>query len=168
MLKEIGNKKLHSLLAITTDSMINSYIGYLPHKSLIREDVHHIVVKNNENGGAQDGWLVNHIRSSLDVKRTAQKEAFDYLVLNSYVIPKNVIQIFHHFTGKYKKNKYLDVGYFLNPEIEGFEPPSESDWNSSDWHPLQINKDNKKIEYIERLKKEGAIMHEKIRVGFGD
>ena len=79
LLKEIGNKKLHSLLAITTESMINSYIGYLPNKSLKREDVHHIVVKNNEAGGAQHGWLINHIRSSLDVKRTAQKEAYDYL-----------------------------------------------------------------------------------------
>jgi len=168
LLKEFENKKLHSLLAITTESMINSFNGYLRQTYLDRKDVLYSDIKNNNTGEAHDGWLINHIRSSLDVKRTAYKEAYDYLVSNSYVVPKNVISIFHHFTGKYKKNKYLNVGYYLNPEIEGFEPPNEAEWASSDWHPLQINKDSKKVEYIERLKNEGTIMHEKIRIGFGD
>lgn len=168
LLKEFENKKMHGVLAITTESMTNSYTGYWPHNDLKREDVHHIVVKSNEDNGAQDGWTINNIEISINVNRTTYKEAMDYLVSNSYIIPKNVIQIFHHFTGKYKKNKYLDVRYYLNPEIEGFEVPNETNWGTSEWHPLRIDNDPKKKAYIERLKEEGTIMHEKIRAGFGE
>ncbi len=169
LLKESETKKVHSILLITTESMTNNTPGYTPVEYLKRKDVHHVVVKNNESGGAHDGWLINHYLMSIDLRgRPAVEEAYNYLLLNKITIPKIMIQTFHHFTGKYQKNRYLDVGYFSNPEIEGFESPNESNWGTSEWHPLRIENDHKKKAYIERLKNEGAIMHEKIRVGFGD
>lgn len=168
LLKESETKKVHSLLYITTESMTNNASGYTPIEYLKRKDVHHVVVKNNENLGAQDGWLINHYLMAIDFKSPAAQEAYSYLLSNKITIPKIMIQTFHHFTGKYQKNRYLDVGYFSNPEIEGFESPNETNWGTSEWHPLRIDNDPKKKAYIERLKEEGAIMHEKIRAGFGD
>lgn len=169
LLKEFETKRIDSLLRITTESMANNSPGYLPHEYLKRKDVHHVVVKNNSELGAQDGWLINHFIIDLDItKSPALEEVYNYLLSNKIVIPKLQIQTFHHFTGKYQKNRYLEVAYYTNPEIEGFESPNETKWGSSEWHPLRINDDPKKKAYIERLKNEGAIMHEKIRAGFGD
>lgn len=114
----------------------------------------------------RDKWDTLGIYSFIKYKSSFR--FIDYLLSNNITIPKITIQTFHHFTGKYKKNKFLEVGYYLNPEIKGFEPLNESSWGTSDWHPLRIENDPKKKAYIERLKKDGAIMHEKIRVGFGD
>ncbi len=168
LLKESETKKVHSLLYITTESITNDSPGYTPVKYLNRKDVLHVVVKNNENLGAQDGWLINHYLMAIDFKRPAAQEAYSYLLSNKITIPKIMIQTFHHFTGKYQKNRYLEVSCYLNPEIDGFESPNETNWGTSEWHPLRIDNDPKKKAYIERLKEEGTIMHEKIRVGFGD
>jgi len=167
LLKETKRGEIHSTIVITADTLNNEYTGYKSSKYCKRINVHHVVVKNNARQRAQDCWLINHIRMSVNPKRAALKEAYNYLESNRFVLPKNMIQVFHRFTGKYKKSKFLTVSYYYNPEVEGFEPPTEANWSSSDWHPLQINKDPKKVKYIERLKKEGAIMHEKIREGFG-
>jgi len=169
LLKEFETKKVHSIMRITTESMANNSPGYLPNEYLKRKDVHHVVVKNNLEKGAQDGWLINHFIIDLNIKISPSlEEAYNYLLSNKIVIPKLQIQTFHHFTGKYKKNRYLEVAYYINPEIEGFESPNETKWGSSEWHPLRINNDPKKMAFIEKLKNEGVIMHEKIRVGFGD
>jgi hypothetical protein len=169
LLKESETKTAHSFLLISTESMTNNGPGYKPVEYFNRKDVHHVVVKNNEEFGAQDGWLINHYLMSIDLKgRPALEEAYNYLLSNKIKLPKIMIQTFHHFTGKYQKNRYLDVECYSNPEIEGFEAPNETNWGTSEWHPLRIDNDPKKKAYIERLKNEGAIMHEKIRVGFGD
>lgn len=171
LLKEFETKKVHSLLRISVESMTNNYPGYLPNKYLERKGVHHVVVKNNAEGGAHDGWLIDHSPLGISIDPNSNdrhREAYDYLLLNKITTPKFSIQTYHHFTGKYQKNKYLNVSYFIIPEGEGFETPSGSDWNTSEWHPLRIGNDPKKVAFIERLKTEGAIMHEKIRAGFGD
>lgn len=168
LLKESKTKTVHTFLLISTESMKNLSIGYQSEKFL--KDVHHIVVKNNVTGGGHDSWLINHsLLSDLHPENLpALREAFDYLRSNQITMPNIMIRTVHHFTGKYQKNKYLDVVYLLNPEIEGFESLNETNWGTSEWHPLRIDNDPQKKAYIERLKEEGAIMHEKIRVGFGD
>ena len=168
LLKETKRKEFHSGIIITTDTPMNDYNGYLASKYFKRTNLHHVVVKNNATGGAQDCWLINHIRMAVNPNRPARKEAYNYFESNHILIPKNTIEVSHRFTGKYHKSKFLEVNYYYNPEVEGFEPPTEANWSTSDWHPLQIIKYPKKVEYIERLKKEGVIMHEKVREGFGE
>ena len=133
LFKEFETNKVHSVLRITVESMTNSLIGYLPNTYLNRKDVHHVVVKNNEKGDAQNGWLINHFLVNINPKSEGGlQEAYDYFLSNKTTIPKLQINTFHHFTGKYQKNKYLDVSYFISPEIEGFETQNESSWGSSE------------------------------------
>jgi ankyrin repeat protein len=157
--------KMPSSIIITTDSPTNTYHGYTACAYCGRKDVHYIVVKNNTEGRAQDCWLINHYIMSMNASRPAVKEAYDYFLSNKITIPKVLVQSFHHFTSAHS-SKYLEVAYFSNPEVEGFEPSIDSNWSTSEWHPLRINNDPKKMAYIERLKTEGAIIHEKIRQGF--
>lgn len=161
LLKEVGYKKIHTLLVIMTDSMTNSFSGYESYPGFKSEDSYLTVVQNNEHRGAHDGLLINNcLFSNIPIVGFPFEEAKKYLLSNSYEIPKTVIQTLHHFTGKDKKYKFLTVGYFSNPEIEGFD-------SNTDWHPLRVIEDNNKVEDIERLKKEGAMWHENIRIGFG-
>lgn len=94
---------------------------------------------------------------SLNLKYAQTKEAFDYLVLNKYTVPNIMIQAFHNLT---KHGKLLQIYYYYNPEIAGFDTLSEANWKSSSWHTLKINSDQKKVKYIEQIKEESAAFHE--------
>ncbi len=167
LLKVTEGKEMEAII-VNTDTLQNEYNGYVRDKRCDRKDVLHFEVKNNNYQGAQDCWIINHIKMSVDPKHPAIQEAFDYLLLNKISVPTIAILTYHRFTGKYTNSKFMTVWHYVNPEVEGFDPPTMADWSTSDWHPLQIHKYPKKVEYIERLKKEGAIMHEKIREGFGE
>ena len=168
LLKVTESKEMEASIIITTDTWQNEYIGYNRYKPCDRTDILHVEVKNNSRGGAQDCWAINHFKTSVNPKNPAIKEAFKYLVSNKISMPTIMITTYHRFTGKHTKSKMMNMLYYVNPEAEGFDAPTMADWSTSDWHLLQINKYPKKVEYIERLKKEGAIMHEKIREGFGE
>ncbi len=133
---------------------------------LKRKNIHHSVVTNNKGREKQEGWLINHYRLSLNPKNSqAIKESYQYVIDNKLSIPTNYIQIYHRFTGN-KNSKYLEYSYFANPESAGFEPPLHSEWVASEWNPLKINNDSKKVDYIEKLKKEGGTMHKKLKIAF--
>jgi len=169
LLKKSDLGQVIGLLFISTDMMGNKLIGYSPGIVFNRTDVHHVVVNNNDNLGAHDCWLINHsIVPKISKNTVAKKEAFKYFESNKIVIPKIMIESYHHFTGKYNKNKLLDYSYLINPEIDGFDSPKDTDWSTCEWNLLQINKDHKKVEYIEKLKVEGAAMHEKLHKAFGE
>jgi len=165
--KAIGNKP-HSVIFIKRDSLSNSFSGYVSSNDLKRENIHHVVSNSNQRGEAQDGWLINHIRISFNKKSTqANKESYQYIIDNKLVMPGNFIQTYHHFTGANIKKKFLTYSIHVNPEVEGFAPPIDSEWASSDWNPLKINSDPKKVAYIEKLKEEGAVFHQKLKEAFG-
>jgi len=86
LIKETERREMHSSIIIATDTLRNSYIGYLPCKYCNRMDVHHIAVKNNARGGAQDCWLINHYQMSVNPKRQAIKEAYNYMISNHCTI----------------------------------------------------------------------------------
>ena len=167
LMKEIDEKQIDSFALIVTNSKHNKYNRYYPSKYCKRIDVHHVVVKNNKHRGTQDCWLINHYRMYVKPSRPALKEAYEYLTSNKYTLPKIMINSYHRFTGRYVNSKYLEVYYYFNPEVEGFEPPTITEWSTTSWNPLQINKYPKKVAYIERMKKECAILHDQIRDGFG-
>lgn len=162
------NTENKDIIFIKRDTLTNTFRGYQPNKYLQRDDIHHSVVKNNNLLEAHDGWLINHYRLSIKPKKSqAAKESYDFIVKNNYALPGNYIQIFHHFTGD-KKNpsKFLHYSHYVNPEAKGFDPPANANWKSSDWHPLKINNSPSKVEFIDELKKEGEIMHAKIKNAF--
>ena len=169
LLKEHENK-LFSYITIDVDTptKLDAEYGYVASKYLKRENVHHVVVNKNKPREAQDGWLINHLIVHFDPKKKYPilQKAADYIRSHGYIISHDMIQIYHRFTGKYVKRKYLVVSYHYNTEAEGFSPSAKRDWALSDWHILRINKDPKKVAYIEKLKKEHTIMHDKIREGF--
>ena len=168
LLKTTDLGKVDSLIIIDTDKMGNRLSGYLSYPFFNRTDLYQVIVKNNDKDGAHDCWLICHSITPQIYKNTvATKEAFNYFESNKIEIPKISILSYHHFTGKYNKNKLLDYYYYINPEINGFDPPIDTNWATCEWNKLQINKDPKKVEYIDKLKIEGAAMHEKLRVAFG-
>lgn len=165
--KDIGNKPL-SIILIRRETLSIKPYGYYADEYLTRDDIHHVVSNKNIAGGAQDGWIINHIRfgfGSHDPK--ADKELYRHIRDNKLVIPGNFILTYHHFTGALRISKFLDYYIYVNPEAEGFDPPNNANWSSSDWNPAKINNDSKKVEYIERLKKEGAVFHKELKAAFG-
>lgn len=111
--------------------------------------------------------IINHIRISFDEKASqANKEAYKYIIDNKLVMPGNFILTYHRFTGASIKSKFLEYSIYVNPEVDGFDPPTNSEWASSDWNTLKINSDPKKVAYIEKLKKEGAVFHQKLKEAF--
>ncbi len=164
--KDIDNKP-HSAIYIARDSGSNIFNGYLPSKYLERTNIHHVVSNNNERGGAQDGWCINHFRLSFSENSSkANKEAYKHIIDKKLVMPGNVILVRHRFTGAYIKQKFLLYSLYLNPEAEGFDPPRSCEWASSEWNPLKINSDPRKVAYIEKLKEEGVTFHEKLKQAF--
>ncbi len=169
LVKTIGNNP-HSIIEINRDSWHNTaHAGYIPNTYLKRENIHHVVVNKNKRSEARDGWVINHIRMGFNAKDTKpEKEAYKYLIDNKMIMPGNFIKSYHVFSGKYNKKKYLSYSIYINPEVDGFDPPKDAAWGSSDWHILKISNDPKKVAYIENLKKEGAVFHKKLREAFGD
>lgn len=162
------NGKNQDLLHIQRESPINTYQGYVHSRYLARTDMHHVVVKNNNRGQPQDGWLINHFRFSMSIDLSqAKKEARDYLVKHNFALPGNYIQIHHRFAGHtIQRSKFLAYNHFHNPETSGFDPPVNAEWGSSDWHPLKISNDPKKKAYLAKLEKEGENSHAKLKAVF--
>lgn len=166
--KNIGNRH-HSIVFITTNSGSNMYSGYFPCKELDRTNMLHVISNNNSSGGAQDGWYIDHVRIAFGKLITqANKESYEYIVDNKIVMPGNFIKTGHRFTGANIKSKYLTYSIFINPEVQGFDPPTNAEWPSSDWNILKINSDPKKVAFIKKLKEKGAVFHEKLKNAFGN
>lgn len=169
LLKEHTGKKFSYIhISVDTSSLSREH-GYVPSKHFNRINMNHVVVNCNTRGGPQDAWSINHIMVQFNPnnKYPIMSQAAEYIRSNDYVISDVMIAVRHLFTGKYVKRRYLNISYIFNPEAEGIGPVAKSDWASCDWHKMRINKDPKKKAYIEKLKKQGADMHERIRASLG-
>lgn len=165
--QDVDNKPI-AVVSIIRDTSDNSYKWYT-RKELERKDMLHVVSNTNAKERPLDGWSINHIRYSAPGSKAseANKQAFQHIVDQKLVLPGNFIRIRHFFAGAVNTSKFLGYSLFLNPEAEGISPPTNSEWASSDWNIVKINGHPEKVEYIENLKKEGAVFHQKLRVAFG-
>ena len=161
LIKTTDDNQIDSFVNITSETITNNYISYT-NKYCERTDIHYVNAEKNSQDGL-DCLAVNHFRMSMNGKSTADKEAYDFIRANGYVMPKNMILGYHIITGFVHKNSYLKVSHLVNPEVDGFNPPKEAHWSSSDWHPLQINNDPKKVKYIEDFKSSSSLYHKKIQ-----
>lgn len=166
LIKETSDCKMAGGIIITSDTITNSYSGYKPSEYAKRTDLHSVSINANTMGKGLDLWLINHYYMQVSPNREALKEFFHYCLDNKIELPKLMIQSYHLMTGKNFKGKYLLVAYYYNPAVEGFDTSIEKDWANSSWHPLRISADPKKQMYIERIKKEGELLHGKIQGWF--
>ena len=165
--KDVGNKP-DTIISINRDTRNNSYSGYSPSRTLKRTNMLYVVSNNNKNQEAQDGWYINHIRYASPGKKAsdANKEAFQHIINNKLAMPGNFLKIKHRFTGSGNSKKFLTYTIYLNPEVHGFSPPTNSEWASSDWNILKINNDPEKVVFIEKIKHEQAKYHNSLRNAF--
>ncbi len=143
--------------------------GYSPSKNLDRKNMLYVVNNENRSGEAQDGWYINHIISSFSPSEYYQvyRDASAYIKAKGYRISSNMVQVTHRLTGRFQKEKYLNVRYYYNPEAEGIPTASFDNWSTSDWHVMRIDQFPEKVAFVEALKKEHTALHEKIKLGFG-
>ncbi len=169
LIKDNDDKILYENIFITVDTTtIAADSGYISDTYCEMQNVHHVVVENNKVGKAQDCWILTHASTSMKLSSPIFKEAYDFFIENDYKLPTFMMRTHHRFTGKKSRGKFLEFDYFKNPAGAGFDPPKHTYWGTSEWHPLQLKHDPQKVDYIEKLKLEGATMHEKIHKGFGD
>lgn len=169
LIKETSSKKLEDNIIIHVETFQNEVkSGYTKSEEFERTDLLYVDVKNNKNLQPQDAWLIAPTRMEINIKLEPYKKAYQYFIDNKYILPKILIGSKHRFTGKYIKNKYLSVYYYRNPEAAGFERPTDSNLQTSDWSPLNITQFPDKVAYIEQLKIDSAAYHKKLKEGFGE
>ncbi len=168
-LVQIKNGVLHGI--IMANSALNDARapgfgeGYVFNKDCTRNDVLYAKVASNFENGPQDCWGINHFTMTL-----GQNTPREYVERNKYLqdrriaIPITMVAVGFHFADR--APHYLDVLYYWNPEADGFSPPKNSEWRSSDWHKDRVYLDPKKVAYIEGLKTWGASWHERVKAGF--
>ena len=171
-----GNKP-HKIIVIKTTSIDyaisrdRAYTGWNPSKLLKRQNLHHVVSHNNSNTYGIDGWYVGHYRPSfgkMKDKPDAIKEAYQHILDNKLLLPGNFIKIGHILkTSRNKTNNMLTYDIFINPEAEGFPPPQNAEWGSSDWHVARIQEDSAKVAYIEKIIEKSKPFHSKLQKAFG-
>ncbi len=138
--------------------------GYTANNFCTRDDVIHIVSRANQDGGKQDCWGINHWRMTLEENSWDYwKNALKYYKANDVKIPINALVVIYR---KANRNKFVQVTYGFNPELEGFSPPVYAAWSTSDWHKDRYHTDKKKVEYIQTLKDWATAWDDKVDAGF--
>lgn len=129
-----------------------------------RKDIHYIQKTSNVAKGNQDCWGINHYRMTLsgDIPPYMQ-ETRDYIVKNSIKSPLNAIAVEYRFADR---SHMVEASYFFNPEVDGFDPPKDAQWSTSDWHRDRVYMDPKKVDYIEELKVWGKDWFPTVKAGF--
>jgi glutaredoxin len=170
LLKNTDSKIMNDSIIVTVETgFTRRKNGYVKSKDFEKVgDYHYSEIINNEPGEAQDSYLVKHTRMTGNTKREHIQQAFKFFKENDYIVPTILIEGKHRFTGKHIKRKYLKFRYFKNPEAEGFAPPTNSVWATTDWHPLHINKDPEKAAYIEYFIELNKDLHKRLKTGFGE
>jgi len=60
----------------------------------------------------------------------------------------------------------FSLDYYFDPEREGFPPPQQVDWRTSDWHRDLALRDPRKKTYIGKLRQWGELWEEQVERGF--
>jgi hypothetical protein len=92
---------------------------------------------------------INHISPYLNNPGGQSALAYALWKGQGVEVPKAVLQI---AITRYSSNgRVLRVQLNINPEIAGFQPPTELDWGRSPWHFSQAFKDPAKKRFIDAL-----------------
>jgi hypothetical protein len=144
--------------------------GWVTHRSCSRDDMHFVKVFSNVRLGDQDCWWINHWRMHRVGSGDSEHwiESRKYLEQNRIRAPMDMIGVSFRFANEVD---YLTVNYFFDPATEGFAPIGDAywsigTWESSEWHPDRVKKEEKKLAYIKRLISWGEAWHRKVKASF--
>ncbi|MCW9054969.1 MAG: SHOCT domain-containing protein [Candidatus Pacebacteria bacterium] len=139
--------------------------GWIESKFCERDNIHFIQKTSNYRGGDQDCWGVNHYRLTLTANNLPpyMEQARDYVISRKISLPLNTIIVQYRHADHLK---LLDLTYHFNPENEGFSPPAQAEWSSSDWHRDRAYMDERKMAFIAKIKSWGEGFKTKVEAGF--
>ncbi len=163
---KLNGNILDSKVIIVSKDASDKGNGYTESKAYLKPNIHFIELISNFRGGDQECWLVNHVTEE---KFTSQSiidnETNQFIRSRSIQVPKTMVQAFHHFAGV---NNFLNVKYFYNPELQGFEPREGITGAASGWDQSVLHLDEDKVKYLETIKEKGARFHVLLKKGLHD
>lgn len=83
--------------------------------------------------------------------------------IRNFSLPDVMIYRYHRIADS---RANLNIFYFFNPYPQGASQSSSESRSTSNWQPEKINQFPEKIAFIEKIKNEGEIWHQKVRSGF--
>jgi hypothetical protein len=165
----LGNKDRQSpALALHIHSNLEaswSGNGLVVYRYCSRTNMHHVFDRDSLEGGEQECWFVNHSRMTRpnvggSNVLVAGLERAKKLGVK---LPVTAITAGFRFANSYD---LLNLRIYFNPEAEGFDPPKQSAWATNDWHKDRIYTDQKKVAYVEKVKKWAEEFFPKVEAGF--
>jgi len=125
--------------------------GYVASRMCGRTNMHLNITELNIVGGEQSCYYVNHFTPTFYTTRNQKnKKGFDvqkYFEKNGISMPHHYIYSGYRFA---EEDSFIDVKYYRNPVIDGFDNYPRSEWGSSPWHSSSMVNDAIKKEYIQK------------------
>ena len=101
--------------------------------------------------------LVNHVVSFWVNAPTNEfdRKVWDWYQKNNISLPKTALASAYR---KYASGDYVNVSVWVNPETFGQEPALKTAWAESEWHPLILKNEPKRVGFVENFKKWSYVM----------
>ncbi|MBF0356680.1 MAG: hypothetical protein HQL43_15740 [Alphaproteobacteria bacterium] len=126
-----------------------------------RKDVHHNASDQNYSIKDTQCWSVNHFVLGRSSSTSITTAAFYDYTKDMRRPVTALVNAFYLVNGA----SFLRALYYLNPEIEGFDP-AKQDWRTNDWHMDRIQGDPKRSAYVAAVKAEGEVLYKLYKSGF--
>lgn len=158
-------EKKAGAFAITIHTNIDSSggWGWALKSACLKKQLLHVRSIEAIEGTGEGCWFLNHLMLAYLKRGSFASKAFDSVKRNGVVLPKTSVYTGFRFSDTHE---ILEVRYFYNPEVEGFEPPHQLRWKNNDWHKDQIHLDLKRVAYVEKMKKWAEAFFSKVETGF--
>lgn len=121
----------------------------------------------NVNPNVPECLLINHaVRFWVALpKAEADQRAWDWFQKNSVKRPNAVLSATYR---KYFSGDYVSLYVAVNPEYFGQNRSIDTGWAKSEWHPLVIKNDPKRLAFVENFKKWSYVMAENAKATLMD
>jgi hypothetical protein len=144
-----GKLRAYAWISYNQQALINGSGWRLDaEKNCARTEIHYAAVVRNRQVDKSCTY-VNH--NVFDISSTSPKwwkDSVAYAKTNSIGIPLAVIQSGIVVSDR---QNFVSVGYYFNPEIQGFAPPKNTVWQTSDWSVLNTASDEQKKAFVKSI-----------------
>jgi len=122
----------------------------------------HLVTNSSVEG--EECWWVNYWRMTTPPrKESAWARALEYAKRKGIEFPTNCVTVGYRLADD---SDFLNLYYCFSPEADGIVPPGRMPQNPSIWQVDRFDKDPKRAEYVDRLKRWGTSWLVQVRAGF--
>jgi hypothetical protein len=165
-LVQVVNRVLTRVTFIETNEEFPNH-GWKPPTYCSRTDVFYQEPKDTRGFGGDRGYdclTINHAQMTSGRRSSpAVRNAYAWVWAHTTGMPTTLIGATYDISdGK----RFLRVTYYRNPEADGFAPPRDSSWRSSDWHKDRLPGDPKKLAYMNEVKRWALQWKPKVQEGF--